>query len=175
MSDNLVNQITLDCLMNKEQYNKCVQNKISKILCRQEKRFYKKRIVDLTKDLLSKPSVHEKMILPDVKYAFDIYTKTCVEYFKALDNNDILQEEYKNINSDLPAHDIEIVQQTQQDADKLLMRSVSIVKPLDKFVKRTSTKKEEEIIIPKQKEIDLTDPALKNKGIIKKKKKENIL
>ena len=55
------------------------------------------------------------------------------------------------------------------------MRSINIVKPLDKFVKRTSTKKEEEVIIPKQKEIDLADPALKNKGLITKKKKENIL
>jgi len=176
MSDNFVNQITLDCLINKEQYNKCVQNKMSKIVCRQEKKFYKKRIVDLTKDLLSKPSVHEKTIFPDVKYAFDVYIKTCVEYFKSLDNNDILQEEYKNIESDFVSkEEQQLIQKTQQDADKLLMRSINIVKPLDKFVKRTSTKKEEEEIIPKQKEIDLADPALKNKGIIKKKKKENIL
>jgi hypothetical protein len=175
MSDNLVNQITLDYLINKEQYNKCVQNKMSKIVCRQEKKFYKKRIVDLTKDLLSKPSFYEKTIFPDVKYAFDVYTKTCVEYFKSLDNNDILQEEYKNIEADSVLREEEVIQKTQQDADKLLMRSINVVKPLDKFVKRTSTKKEEEVIMPKQKEIDLADPVLKNKGIIKKKKKENIL
>jgi hypothetical protein len=175
MCDNLINQITLDYLINKEQYNKCVQNKMSKIVCRQEKRFYKKRIIDLTKDLLSKPSVHEKTIFPDVKYAFDVYIKTCVEYFKSLDNNDILQEEYKNMEMDALPQDFELIQQNQHDADKLLMRSIQIVKPLDKFVKRTSTKKEEEVIIPKQKEIDLGDPALKKKGIIKKKKKENIL
>ena len=174
MSDNFVNQITLDCLINKEQYNKCVQNKISKIVCRQEKKFYKKRLVDLTKDLLSKPSVYENTIFPDVKYAFDVYTKTCVEYFKSLDNNDILQEEYKNIGSESILQKDPVVQQTQQDADKLLMRNIQI-KPLDKFVKRTCTKKEEEIIIPKQKDVNLTDPVLKNKGIIKKKKKENIL
>jgi hypothetical protein len=125
--------------------------------------------------LLSKPSVHEKTIFPDVKYAFDVYTKTCVEYFKSLDNNDILQEEYKNIEHDSILQEGQVIQQTQQDADKLLMRSVQIIKPLDKFVKRTCTKKEEDIIIPKQKDVDLTDPVLKNKGIIKKKKKENIL
>lgn len=176
MSDNFVNQITLDCLINKEQYNKCVQNKISKIVCRQEKKFYKKRLVDLTKDLLSKPSVYEKTIFPDVKYAFDVYTKTCVEYFKSLDNNDILQEEYKNIDLESILQKDSVVQRTQQDADKLLMRNIQI-KPLDKFVKRTCIKKEEEVIIPKQKDVNLTDPVLKNKGIIKKKKKEkeNIL
>jgi hypothetical protein len=176
MSDNFVNQITLDCLINKEQYNKCVQNKMSKIVCRQEKKFYKKRLVDLTKDLLSKPSVYEKTIFPDVKYAFDVYTKTCVEYFKSLDNNDILQEEYKNIDHESILQTDPVLQQTQQDADKLLMRNIQI-KPLDKFVKRICTKKEEEIIIPKQKDVNLTDPVLKNKGIIKKKKKEkeNIL
>jgi hypothetical protein len=55
------------------------------------------------------------------------------------------------------------------------MRSVKLENPLDKFVKKKLLKKPDEPIIPKQKEIDLTDPALKNKGIIKKKKKENIL
>jgi hypothetical protein len=55
------------------------------------------------------------------------------------------------------------------------MRSVKLENPLDKFVKKKLLKQPEEPIIPKQKDVDLTDPVLKNKGIIKKKKKENIL
>jgi hypothetical protein len=39
------------------------------------------------------------------------------------------------------------------------------VNTLDKYVTRTKTKKKEEIIFPRQKEINLNDPELKNKGI----------
>jgi hypothetical protein len=176
MCDNLINQITLDCLMNKEQYNRYIKNKITKNTSRQDQKFYKKRIVDLTRDLLSKPSVHEHEILADVKYSFDNYVRTCIHYFKSLDNNDILQEEYKGGDFDLiPTSDADLTCHSQLEADKLLMRSVKLENPLDKFVKKKLLKQAEEPIIPKQKDIDLTDPVLKNKGIIKKKKKENIL
>jgi hypothetical protein len=162
--------------MNKDQYNRYIQNKITKSVSREDRKFYKKRIVDLTRDLLSKPSVHEPEILADVKYAFDNYVRTCVHYFKSLDNNDILQEEYKGGDFDLiPSGDADLTSHSQEEANKLLMRHVKLENPLDKFVKKKLLKKPEEPIIPKQKEIDLTDPALKNKGIIKKKKKENLL
>jgi hypothetical protein len=50
------------------------------------------------------------------------------------------------------------------------MRSVKINAPsLDNFIIKTITKKPENIILPKQKEINLMDPILKNKGICKKK------
>ena len=50
------------------------------------------------------------------------------------------------------------------------MRSIKITTPpLDKFVKRKSTKPEEKLILPKQKEFNLNDPELKIKGIHKKK------
>jgi hypothetical protein len=56
-----------------------------------------------------------------------------------------------------------------EEADKMLMRSIKIDVPtLDKYVKRTSTKKQEQIILPKQKNIDLLNPDLKNTGLKKK-------
>jgi hypothetical protein len=185
MSDNFINQLTLDCLMNKDQYKQHVQSKIQRSIGKEERRFYRKRILDLTRDLLSKPSFHEQNVLPDVKYAFQNYVKTCVEFFKSQDSNDIIQGEYnnyildasvgedalyENINADDP--DVLIKKkQAQEAADKLLMRSVKMEKPLDKLVIRTCTKKPDEIIIPKQKDIDLTNPILKEKGIIKRQKK----
>ena len=49
------------------------------------------------------------------------------------------------------------------------MRSVKIDVPtLDKYVKRKSTQKNETIILPKTKNIDLLNPELKNKGLKKK-------
>ena len=57
------------------------------------------------------------------------------------------------------------------NADKLLMRSIKIDAPtLDKYVTRVITKKKEEIILPKQRNINLNDPEFKNKGL----KKNNI-
>ncbi len=57
------------------------------------------------------------------------------------------------------------------DADKLLMRSIKIDVPtLDKYVTRTRTKRKDEIILPKQKNINLNDSEFKIKGL----KKNNI-
>ena len=55
------------------------------------------------------------------------------------------------------------------------MRSINISNPsLDYFVKRIITKKPEDMILPKQKDINLSDPILKNKGVIISDKKKNI-
>jgi hypothetical protein len=58
---------------------------------------------------------------------------------------------------------------SNSEADKLLMRSIKLdIHTLDKYVKRTTTKKEEKIVLPIQKNINLQDPELKNKGVKKK-------
>ena len=50
------------------------------------------------------------------------------------------------------------------------MRSVKMSNnSLDNFIKIKMTKSPEELIIPQQKEINLKNPVLKNKGVIKKK------
>ena len=96
MSVAFVNQVTLDCLLNKHQYEKYISKKISKDVDKKEKRFYRKRILNLTKDLLSS-EVEVTNLLPDVKYAFDNYIRACIHSFKVLDSNDIIQSEYENI------------------------------------------------------------------------------
>ena len=51
------------------------------------------------------------------------------------------------------------------------MRSIKMDVPtLDKYVKRTSVKKQDNIILPKSREVDIMNPELKNKGL----KKNNI-
>ena len=52
MSDNLINEITLDCLMNKEQYNKYIAKKNLKRETIKDIKFYRKRIYYLTKEIL---------------------------------------------------------------------------------------------------------------------------
>jgi hypothetical protein len=91
----------------------------------------------------------------------------------------LIQAEYKDIEDLKDINNLDInnlAQETKDiaektsDADNLLMRSIKIqsVPTLDKYVKRVSTKKKEEIIFPIQKVINLQDIELKNKGIKKK-------
>lgn len=177
MSEDIIHQITLDCLINKEVYEKMHMFKKQRIVNKKDKKFYRKRILNLTRELLLKKDDDYGEINPDIKYSFDNYMKTCIHYFKIIDNNDIIQEEYKDFKS---GPDIQYDNNTymenmnniyDNEKDKLFMRTVKIPNGLERFVKITTTKKPEEIILPKIKEIDLQEPNLRNKGI---QKKENI-
>ena len=174
-SNAFLNQASLDYLINTKQYKIQLTNILNKKINKKDKKFYRRRILNLTKELLSKEE-SEIVTSPDIKYAFDNLVKTCVHYFKILDRNDIIQEDYNNFNKEI---DDEIKEEKEisetdkflkEENEKLLMRSVKLSNhSLDNFIKIKMTKKVEELIIPQQKEINLKDPILKNKGIIKKK------
>jgi len=168
---NYVDQVTLECLMNKDQYSLHMKPASrSKKINNSDRKFYKKRIYDLTKQLLNNETT-EKMF-PDVFFSFESYIKACIDYFKVLDKTDILQEDYQHLPSgeyfpeELNTDHIS----NSQDADQLMLRTIKIQEPnaLEKLVKRTSTKLKKPMILPREKEINLKDPNLKNKGIRKK-------
>ena len=171
MSQSLVNQITLDCLLNKETMEKHVIRQREKQINREDLNFYRKRIFNLFKELISNNKPND--LAPDVKYAYDTFIKSAIGYFKVVDNNDLLQEEYNDVKF---PDDICSISETDtssnlyvnNEANKLLMRSIKIDPPtLDKYVKRTSNKKEQNIILPKSREVDIMKPELKNKGLKK--------
>jgi hypothetical protein len=171
-SDAFLNQVSLDYLINTKQYKIHLTNTMNKKINKKDKKFYRRRIQSLTKELLSKEEEEEIVISPDVKYAFDNFIKTCIHYFKILDRNDIIQEDYNELDDEIKAN-VEISESSQilkEENEKLLMRSVKMTNhSLDNFIKIKMTKKTEDLIIPQQKEINLKDPVLKNKGVIKKK------
>jgi len=173
---NYVDEVTLECLMNKEQYGKhvrkmpAVQTKVNN----SDRKFYKKRIYDLTKQLLNNEPISEN-IFPDVTNGFQNYIKACVDYFKTLDKTDILQEDYQTIDNSIKIDrnneiNVDNISNTQE-ANQLMMRSIKIQEPnsLEKLVKRTQTKHVKQMILPREKDINLKDPILKNKGIREKK------
>ena len=172
MSQAFVDQVTLDCLLNKEMFNTHVKNKKAQAVNKEDKKFYKKRIYNLFKEMLINKAEPEDLF-PDVKYAYDNFINASINYFKTIDSNDLLQEEYKNLDeqeainiNSIPELGDDKTIMTSEEADKLLMRSVKITTPsLDKYVKRKSTKPKEKLILPKQKEINLMDPELKVKGL----------
>jgi hypothetical protein len=157
--------------MNKDQYSLHMKKPAtSKKINNSDRKFYKKRIYDLTKQLLNNQPT-EKMF-PDVVFSFESYIKACIDYFKVLDKSDILQQDYQDIPGEesFPAELNTDHISTPQDADQLMLRSIKIQEPnaLEKLVKRTSTKLKKPMILPREKDINLKDPNLKNKGIRKK-------
>ena len=175
MSEAFLNQVTLDCLLNKNMYNKHLLADKKRHNLKKDQKFYKKRIFNLVKEILITKEAPPDLF-PDVKYTFDNFVESAIQYFKSKDNNDLIQSEYNIeetpvINSELLELNIDSPL-TEKDANELLMRSFKITKPsLDNFVTIKYTKPAHDIILPKQKDINLKDPVLKNKGIISKKKK----
>ena len=176
MSEAFVNQITLDCLLNKQMYNNQIRCKKAKQINKEERKFYRKRIFNLFKEIINGNQPED--LSPDVKYAYDNFMNTTIQYFKTIDNNDIIQSEYKditfsldnssNIYLDCSTNCIENLKTKNLEANLLLTRSIKLDVPtLDKYVTKTRNKKKEEIILPKQKEINLNDPQLKTKGLKK--------
>jgi hypothetical protein len=169
MSEAFLNQITLDCLLNKEMYNKHLRNKKLKQTNKEERKFYRKRTYNLFKEIINgKPP---KNLAPDIKYAYDTFVNAAIMYFKTIDCSDIIQSEYNGCDFALEGcsdatWDASANIPSNKEADVILMRSIKINPPtLDKFVKRTSTRPAEKMILPQQREINLNAPELKNKGV----------
>jgi hypothetical protein len=175
MSQSLVNQITLDCLLNKETMGKHIMKQREKQIDKEEFIFYRKRIFNLFKVMINNNNPDD--LSPDVKYAYNTFIKSSINYFKIIDNNDLLQDEYKEIDfpPDILSNDNMDTTYNYDDANKLMMRSVKMDLPtLDKYVKRTTNKKHDNIILPKSREVDIMKPEFKNKGIKEIDEKKNI-
>jgi len=170
--NNIIDQITLDCLVNKEFYEKKIVNKNQHTISKKDKKFYRKRIINLSRDLLINNDNRETITTNmNILSAFDCYVKECINYFKIIDNNDIIQEDLNNIslrNEKVVSSD-DLTNYNKTEDDKLLWCSIKPNNTIDNFVVKTIASPKEEIIYPKQKNINLKDPVLKTKGIKSRK------
>lgn len=232
MSAGIVDQITLECLMNRDMYKKLMTNKTIIAQKTKEKDFYKNRISHLTEELLLNNEVDG--LFTDVSFAFDNYVKTCIHYFKIIDESDIIQNDYNGLAGEQEEQDVEnddnanslededededldenldhdedldeeeeevldvkeeneeifveILEDDDEDDNKdldddkmdMMLRSAKMMTgTLDKFMmlkppQPTTQKKKCSDVLPTQKEINLEDPLLMNKGICKKKNVNN--
>ena len=177
MTDKMITELSLEYLMNKTTYEKYCKKIVptNKTVNKKDKKFYRKRIYDLTKQLLNPEITDTEPLYPSINHTFDNYVKACIDYFKMIDKTDIIQEDYKDFTDILDmdkANEINVDNiQTSSQADQLIMRSIKIREPnsLEKLVKRTTIKVENPPPLPQQKDINLKDPLLKIKGIRKKK------
>ena len=187
-NDEYVNQITLKYLTSidyKDDVHGTSHTQIEgyknhtapKIYRQKDKKFYKKRILNIIKLLLNngtditgddntnKPNYP---LFPDIKNSFDIFIKTCIDYLKSQDKCDIIQSDYNDLNignvtTNLETKNHDITNNNEINA--LMMRKIMKKKnSIDSFVKRTSTQ-QTTTIIPQKKKINLQDPELKTKGL----------
>ena len=145
--------------------NKNNKAKSKEINNKEDVRFYRKRIIALTKEML-------KGLVPStsLKEIHDDYVKGLVTYFKIVDKTDIIQDQYdKDINT--VEHMMQDMQDIQdiQDIQGFSLRSKA--PSLDNYVVKTNTIPETRII-PIKLEVDLTSSSLKTKGIKPKKVKK---
>lgn len=93
MSDDLVNQLTLNFLISKNQLQK-LNKKIRETTDtnrRTDKEVYGDRITKLFQDLLVNQQPED--LLGDVKTGFDLFIDKAIYYFKAKDNHELLENE----------------------------------------------------------------------------------
>jgi hypothetical protein len=181
-SNNNINSITLEFFANNGLYNKylhktTVENSISQ----SDKKFYKRRIINETKQMLKEEFNNEN--LRDI---FNKYIFSLISHFKLSDTHEFIQKEFTEPNSDVDISGNQlnpVIEESNKDdsipkyspynPDELLFKKDTKTLTMDKFVNKKSKQKEKPNI-PFKKNINLREPELKMKGIQKKEKKENI-
>ena len=165
----------LEYLMNPGMYEKWMKKNEKKFKVsdlKSDVKFYKKRIIQLTKDMMK-----DQHITNSVNKAYNEYMKSCVAYLRFLDTKDILQEEYKGIPEQLDLSDDDVDGDPNNNLinPSYLHKQNKIEDYID--VKKISNVPKNETYLPEKKNLKLKDPELKKKGIKKKKgkkKKKNI-
>jgi hypothetical protein len=191
-----VDHVTLDLMVNQPQYERYLRANEADLTGKYEKakRFYKKRIMEMTRDLLKGDTLTDMFVLQ----SFDAYAKACITYFRNKDKNDTLQEEHMaecvtvgylppiaetdlgnddgDGDGDGDNHDDTVLTDSSKKKLELLMsfdkHKAQKMPTLDTYVIKTTpaTASSMAPIIPKHREINLDDPKFKTKDIKPKKK-----
>ena len=126
--------------------------------------FYRKRIFQLCKDLLRHNETN-----PNIKETFDQFCLTAIDHFKMMDRSEILQNEYKNLDTDIPVSSFK--PEDIPDPNEFMFKKIEQRDDkIDRFVIKHITKKEPEIHLPKQKKYNLKDVKYQEKNIVVKSK-----
>ena len=124
-----------------------------------ELKFYRKRILMLTKDYLR--GHKENNTLDNV---FNSYANSVINYFKFIDKKEIIQEDYKDIKQKKQKLDKSF---KLLDENKKLMKQAKIetktIKDFLPIVTREKPKKK--VVIPKKKKFDIKNEKFRTKGL----------
>jgi hypothetical protein len=189
ISLNSIDDATLEYMVNVAQYEKYLRknNLDYDTGFKKDLKFYRKRIISITKDLF-------KNEVKDVALngAFNMYMKACISHLKFEDQSETIQKCYVCMgvvsgsssaqqeqdkpcicNSNANAlHAFEL-----NKANELCFKPKEVKKlTLDTYViKKSSSQKKEPVVFPQQFKFNPKDPSFKYKGLKKKKKEKRIV
>jgi len=124
-------------------------------------KFYRKRIFQLTKDFLC-----DKHINDSLKNAFINYANACIDYFKFIDQSEIIQKDY-DIDIEQTKKPLTVTYQSQPN--HLMMRNVQpISRTITECLPIKYKKKPPRPYMPQNRQINLRDPKFRSKGLVKK-------
>ena len=162
-----LNKLTLQYFTNPSYYDGIQsQDPSLEATRRKDIRFYRRRIVAMTKELFREGTESRSL-----QSAFDGYVNSAIAHLKMLDTKDILQKEYHGLESNNPVSiNTQDIGNIVTEANNNMMKTQHVGGTLDTFVTSTKTVENDEIP-PKLKMINLHDPELKTKGVKRKKKR----
>lgn len=156
-----INSITLEYLLNPILYEKINYNKnTNEQLVFKDILFYRKRICQITKDMCKGNYINDSF-----KTLFINYAHSLVYYLKQLDEKDILQSDYTNLNINPTI--ITDFSNNYEEVNTLLIHKPENINNLDNFVKKINMSIPEKIL-PQRRIANINDPVLKKKGLKKK-------
>jgi hypothetical protein len=156
MERSQVDELTLRYMTNGD--SSCSANFQEKRFTREDRKFYKLRILAFVKNILKGGKAPA-----DVAEITDDFMASIVEHLRMIDRRDILQERYKGLKAENAEKGSQVG--TLEDPNVLLMAVTEHAPPsLDDFVVKTSREEEERMPPPEKKTINLADPALMTKN-----------
>lgn len=197
ISFNEINYLTLEIMANTDSYCRYLKknNLEYDSILKKEQRFYRKRIISMTKDILfnkhtadisggdgatdQTPLVANTSAKIDdvILNAFNTFARACISYFKFKDTMDTIQGDYVNMDdggNQGDDNDDTIDDLDMNETNKLFMRQMDKkVLTLDNYVIKTAPPPEE-MIIPHTKDFNLKDPKYKKKDIKNFSKKPSV-
>lgn len=178
-----INYITLETMANFDTYNKYLKrnNLEHDTVLKVDKRFYRKRIAAMAKDILNNNvnNNSDSPINDVIINAFNTFARLCISHFKFKDTMDNIQGDYKDMvlvdkHGGVAGVD-NLDGWSMDEANKLFMKQVDKkVITMDNFVTKTSPP-QDEMIIPQTKDLNLKDPKYKKKDIKKGFTKNQII
>ena len=98
--------------------------------------------------------------------AFDHFCLTLIDHFKMVDKNEIIQNEYKELEGEVQTSLPYKEKEEDDNPDELMFKKIEKNDyNLDKFVIKHIVKKEPQIHIPKQKDYNLKDIKYQEKDV----------
>lgn len=150
-----------------DKYNK-TNSKKSAGISQEDIKFYRKRILETTKNYL-----RGQKLSNEITASFENYAEHLIDHYKFIDKKDIVQKEYSDIkekkknpikNFKLMENN-ELIMKTKENRVKTIKDYLPIV---------VKEKKKKKMVIPKQKKYDIKNPDLRLKGVKQKKKNKKI-